>query len=273
LKNDSPPHQEDELQVFDPCENGLFIAADEFSSSVPWKVQKYGVDGPLTDEQISFITAEFALEFDDLRKLSGSLGIALHPSQNLIPISRSIAAARAAKEVQRARSEIETAIKVVNRAIWRLESVQSVSGSPDEAPRLQQALVLPLKASLGQLSVARSKIEEGSKHPNEMLLIAPDDKRRLRDRRRELVIRALFRFWMNAGNKLTFTTDTLTSERRGPLIGFVNAVVACVTDPPSTLYSETIVVELRKFAREELDLMREPKRSVSNASDKSDPHT
>jgi hypothetical protein len=272
LKNDSPPQQDDDLQAFDPYENGLFITADGFSSSVPWKVQRYGVDGPLTDEQISSITAEFALKFDDLRKLSGYLGITLHPSQNLISISRSIAAARAAKEVQRARSEIETAIKVVNGAILRLESVQSGS-EPDDAQGLQQAMVLPLKASLRELSVARSEIEEGLKHPNEVLLIAPDDKRRLHDRRRELVLRALFHFWADADRNLTFTTDPLTSERRGTLIEFVNAVVACVTEPPSTLKAETIVAELRKFPREELDLMRERERSVLNASRKSDRDT
>lgn len=252
MKNDSPPQQEDELQVVDPYEHSLFIAADGFSSSVPWKVQRYGVVGPLADAQISSVAAEFALEFDDLRKLSGYLGTALHPSQNLISVSRSIAVARAAKEIQRARNEIETAITAINSAILRLERVQSGLGGPDDAQRLQQAMVLPLKASLSQLSVARSEIEEGLKHPNEVLLIAPDDKRRLHDRRRELILRALFHFWADAGRKLTFTTDPLTSERRGPLIAFVNAIVACVTEPPSPLKSETIVTELRKFPRHEL---------------------
>lgn len=264
LKNDSPSQQEDELRVFDPYENSLFIAADGFSSSVPWKVQRYRVDGPLTDEQISSIAAEFALGSDDLRKLSGYLGIALHPSQNLVSITRSIAVARASKEIQRARNEIETAIRVVNSAILRLERVQSDS---------QQTMLVPLKASLGQLSIARSEIEKGSKRPHEVLLIAPDDKRRLHDRRREDVLRALFRFWKDAGHKLTFTTNPLTSERRGTLIAFVNAVVACVTEPPSSLKSETIVAELRKFPRQKLDLMRELKRSVLNGSRKSDRDT
>jgi hypothetical protein len=53
-------------------------------------------------------------------------------------------------------------------------------------------MVLPLKASVGLLSVARSEIEKGSKRPDEVLLIAPDDKRRLHDRRREHILRALF---------------------------------------------------------------------------------
>lgn len=256
MKNDSP-QRDNKLHAFDPHENGLFIAADGFSSSVPWKVLKYGVNGPLPDEQISSIAAQFALEFDDLRKLSGYLGIALHPSQNLVSISRSIAVAQAAKEILRARNEIETAIRVVNSAILRLKGVQSGSVSPDDAQPSQQAMVLPLEASLAQLNLARSAIEESSKHPNEVLLIAPDDKRCLHDHRRERILRVLFHFWADAGRNLTFTTDPLTSERRGPLIEFVNAVVACVTEPPSTLKAETIVTELRKFRRQELDLMCE----------------
>jgi hypothetical protein len=239
------------MQKFDQHEHGLFIGADEFSSSVPWKVGKYGKTGPFDDEQINTIAVKFDLRIDDLRRLSGYLGIVLHPSQNLTSISRSKAAARAAKEVQRAYKEIESAITGVNSAIVRLERVQPDSGDPAAAvERFRQAMILPLKISLGQLGAAREGIDEVFKGSQGALLIAPDDKRRLHDRRRELVLRAIFRFWANAGRKLTFTTDPLTSERHGPLIDFANAVVACVTDPPGTLKAEAIVAEIRKFPRE-----------------------
>lgn len=259
-KDDSCSHQNDEMAEPDQhlYDHGIFISADGFSSSVPWKVRKYGKRGPLADEQINSIAAEFALGVEDLRRLSGSLGLELHPIRNLISISRSTAAARAAKEVQRARKEVETAIAAVNRAILRLECVQpNPPGGADSAERFQQVMVLPLKASLRQLGAARREINEISKTLQAALLIAPDDKRRLHDRRRESVLRAIFHFWANAGRKLTFTTDPLSSERRGPLIDFVNAVVACVTDPPGTLKAETIVAEIRKFPPEEVELVRD----------------
>ena len=41
------------MQKFDQHEHGLFIGADEFSSSVPCKVGKYGKTGPFDDEQIN----------------------------------------------------------------------------------------------------------------------------------------------------------------------------------------------------------------------------
>lgn len=262
-KEDSPSRQIDEMPKLDLNEHGLFISADGLDSSVPWKVGKYGIVGPLGDDQINSIAIRFALRVDDLRKFSRYLGIALSPSQNLISISRSTAARRAAKELQRAHKEVETAIAAVKRAILRLECVQpSQLCGANNAERFQQVMVLPLKASLKQLGAARREINEISKKPEAPLLIAPDDKRHLHDRRRERVLQTIFLFWVGAGRKLTFTTDPLTSERRGPLIDFVNAVVACVTDPPSTLKPETIVAEIRKSrARVELasQLAKDPK--------------
>jgi hypothetical protein len=237
-------------------DRSLFIAADGFSSSVPWKVRKYERAGPLSSEQINSISAKFGLGIDDLRQLSVSLGLMLHPAQNLISISRSRAAGRAAKEIKHAHKDVETAVASVKRAIRRLAQVQPDSSDRNSADRLQQVLLRPLKASLRQLDAARSKIEVAEKSPQPPLLIAPDDKRCLHDRRRELVVNVLLHFWANAGRKLTFTTDPITSERRGPLIDFVNAIVACVTDPPAALKAEAIVAEIRAFRPEELEALR-----------------
>ncbi len=246
-KDKSRPHQICEMPEFDVHEHGMWISGDGTNSSVPWKIAKYGVAGALGDEQIRSIVAEFALGIDDLRRLSLSLGVSLHPIHNLIPVTRSTATARAVKEVKSAHKKINSAMAAVNSAITGLERVQPESGDPGSADRLQRATVLHLKAIFGQLSAALSAVDKLSKNPQALLLIAPNDKRRLHDQRRELVLSALFHFWANAGRKLTFTTDPLTSKRRGPLIDFVNAVVACVTDPPSTLKGESIVTELRKF--------------------------
>ena len=73
---------------------------------------------------------------------------------------------------------------------------------------------VPLKASLGQLSVARSEIEKGSKRPDGVLLIAPDDKRRLHDRRRELILRALFRGPRSVGLVIFSIAKSCASKRR-----------------------------------------------------------
>lgn len=57
----------------------------------------------------------------------------------------------------------------------------------------------------------------------------------------------IFKLWTEIGRPLTFTTDPITSQRGGPLIAFVNAVVQCITEPASTLTGEAIKTEIERF--------------------------
>lgn len=69
---------------------------------------------------------------------------------------------------------------------------------------------------------------------------APLDRRNLKDRRRDEVLGEIFQAWVNCGRTITFTTDAITSKRRGELIDFSQAVCLCLTDPPTEIKSETI---------------------------------
>lgn len=73
------------------------------------------------------------------------------------------------------------------------------------------------------------------------------DKRRARDVRRNIVCTSIFNSWDESGRKLSYSTDPLTSERGGRLFDFVNAVVECISDPPSHLNGETVKIELDEF--------------------------
>jgi hypothetical protein len=73
------------------------------------------------------------------------------------------------------------------------------------------------------------------------------DKRLLRDDRRVMVCTAIFNIWEEVGLPLGYTTDPLTSERRGALFDFANTVVELITDPPSRLSGGTLRMELDDF--------------------------
>lgn len=73
------------------------------------------------------------------------------------------------------------------------------------------------------------------------------DKRRTYDIRREIVCTGIFNVWDEAGRPLSFTTDPITSRRGGPLPEFVNTVVACITEPSSTLSGEAIRTEIDRY--------------------------
>jgi len=77
------------------------------------------------------------------------------------------------------------------------------------------------------------------------------DKRRVGDDRRNLVLTQIFRFWASIGRPVTITTDGSTSERTGPLVDFVNAVVGCTTEPQAHLKGETIWAEIKAWKTNE----------------------
>ena len=73
------------------------------------------------------------------------------------------------------------------------------------------------------------------------------DKRRLRDERRRIACKFIFAFWQESGRPLSYSTDPITSVRGSPLVEYVNAVVACISDPPSQLTGETIKFKIEEF--------------------------
>jgi hypothetical protein len=219
---------------------------------VHWKPLDHGEFAALSEEQIESLAARFSLRTDDLRKLSRAVAIDLSPvpgiGTGLIPASRSTAVARGTKGLDRALKQVALAERHLRRAVAELnrlppnraadtdhvneflETMRSVSSFPDQ---------------LNALGLRMAKI---AKNPDVALSIAPDNWRPTRDPRRKLVLEDIFQFWKSTGHD-TFTTETFNSRRRGPLIEFVNAVFACISDPPTKLGAELIIAEFRKFSR------------------------
>ncbi|SHM80737.1 hypothetical protein SAMN05443432_1213 [Roseovarius litoreus] len=75
------------------------------------------------------------------------------------------------------------------------------------------------------------------------------DKRRVKDVRREIVVTQIFNMWERSGRKLRYTTDPITSERRGELVEFVNDVVIYLTEPATSIDTDTIKKDLDDFKK------------------------
>ena len=73
------------------------------------------------------------------------------------------------------------------------------------------------------------------------------DRRKARDLRKEIVCWTIFTFWTERGLPLKFTTDPIRSERGGNLFDFVNAIVECMTDPPTRISGETLKFDLKRY--------------------------
>jgi hypothetical protein len=230
-------------------EFGLFISGDGIRQSVPWKLGAYGRDGVLSQQQISRLAETFNLQVALLSRVSQSLGRVLDPEQfpYLVCVQRSKAVARADRALAAARADIAAAQKRATTAAMNFNKLY-VDDYRDPAGALSLAQTRDqaqrCAADLGQLHAALAAV---TRSPSEVLLLEPADKREVIDFRRGPVLRAAFQFWYDAGRKLTYTTDPLTSARSGPLIDFVDALVACVTEPSSTLSGHTVVQALASF--------------------------
>ncbi|MFT4795045.1 MAG: hypothetical protein ACJAVR_003873 [Paracoccaceae bacterium] len=240
------------MATFEDSDGTHFISSDEISKSVPWRLMDYeaaGAAGALTDEQVQEIAVRFEFDRNEIERLSIFLAHMLNPRENpmWVPIDRTVATARANKELERAHAEISAATRQLAKAAKRLETLSASTSEKNEL-RMER-----LKLSIGQASVhagdAVKELQAIASTRDFALVLSYSRKGRARDLHRRAVIFAVTFIWDVNDRNVTYTTDSISGERRGQFIDFTNAVVACVTDPPTTLPAETIVSELRVLRR------------------------
>lgn len=217
--------------------------------SVGWRVRLYTEDeGALTDAQIQQLGTDHGLDIDTLQTLSIGLTIALDPQRQLMRDEmKPLQEARADKEVEAAINELEAALKKLMSVRAKIEAVRFKSlfvytGAPNAsiAQRVDFDLAIADVASFRRYLAVM--LRGGLISFREI-----SDKRRVKDERRRVVCWFIFKFWQENGRKLSYTTDPDTSERTGPLVEFVNSIVACISDPPGKISGETIKSEIDAF--------------------------
>lgn len=82
------------------------------------------------------------------------------------------------------------------------------------------------------------------------------DRRKTRDLRREIVCWTTFNFWEENGRKLGYTSDLVRDARGGPLIDFINSIVACMTEPSTTISGETLKMDIEKYNAFRIEVMK-----------------
>jgi hypothetical protein len=212
-----------------------------------------------------------------LTELSQRIGRNLDVSEpvNLVHVSMSKGAARAAKEAERSLKNLDAAFENLSEASDRLRPFcPNRKGNPEGAAHFTRALALMRQCEC-LLEEAEQALHLAMRAGPFALVLAPTDKRVISDVRRKHVLRSIFQFWNDAGPRGRYTSDPGSSKRRGPLIDFTNAIVECVTDPPSRLSPNTIVAEFSKFkpiTREFLEQLR-AMRGMGRNEDEEPPQT
>jgi hypothetical protein len=219
--------------------------------TIPWRLhdRKPSSEGALSQSQMSHLCSSHILDPKAVGELSRKLDSALSRTLNLSQPELLLS------KLDRGSKQLDSVISDLRSAEDRLantsETLQNLSfknpyghiGMPNPSIRHLKALAKCREA----LSSIRSFVEVAKREQWAVYAGAPD-KRRVRDVRRTMVCVAIFNFWEEAGRKLSYTTDPIDRSRRGgPLIDFVNALVECITNPPSQISGDTIKTELEEF--------------------------
>ena len=217
---------------------------------LPWRTgaEKSGSRGVLSRKQISDLSATFGIGGGALLELSRKLSMALSEDLNLSqPELVQPKIARGAREARKAIDALEKAEKQIERARDHLAQLRfrnewAHCGVPDPGDQHMAGFLEGSRA----IAEFRHFLQVMAR---EQLVTFTDvpDKRRVKDLRRDIVTTTIFNFWDERGRTLTITTDPDSGERSGELVRFVNAVVACLTDPPCRLHGETIFLDLKAF--------------------------
>ncbi|NOD49264.1 MULTISPECIES: hypothetical protein [unclassified Ruegeria] len=224
-------------------------------TSVNWNVQNYDRQGALSEVMRTDLTIRFDIEECELDNLSNKLAFALAPDtarQSIVTIVR---------QMEKGPEQLETVLQDLRRAEHYLKRAsQGFSNLRIDYPKAGHGTDDPNRLLHGLFDGAVTTVEEidhcltrsAGKYSARTLDVP--DKRRTRDERRTIVLRQIFELWERIGRRVSYSTDGVTSERRGPLVDFVNAVVPLLSNPPATISGETIRNEMREW-RTERDMM------------------
>ncbi|MGC9371244.1 MAG: hypothetical protein ACP5DX_17040 [Paracoccaceae bacterium] len=217
---------------------------------LPWKLHsgKSPSSGALTIEQIQRIDAQHGFNdgplLDLSRKLAGAQSDPLNLSQPELAAAKK---ERGGREAQKAIKDLKRAEKAVAKAreavdLLRFSNPYAHTGMPNPAEQ-HLASFISAADNIADFrkyleTMTRAELVGYGDHPN---------RRKARDLRKEIVCWTVFGFWEERGRPLSFTTDYKTSERGGDLFAFVNAIVECMTDPPTQISGETLKRDLGLF--------------------------
>ncbi|MGE5303530.1 MAG: hypothetical protein ACM3TN_09400 [Alphaproteobacteria bacterium] len=217
---------------------------------INWKLDAYSKAGALNQNQINSLAAQFGFDTRQLAALSVKLGRLLHPRFQISGIAGPMARlARGPKELEKGLAKLRRAEKSLADALEHFDQLTIIdphgrNGSENPFVTFRHRL----RGALGDVQRIHQIFRKNAA-TRSVSFDATPDRRMVRDERRSSVCYAVFHFWKMSGRKLTFSTDTISGERKGALFDFVNAITACVTDPAAKLSGHTIYDELKAYTR------------------------
>lgn len=232
----------------------IWLSTDGINTSAPWRLGSYGDDGALSDSDVSELAERFKLSAALLQTLSQRLGYCLDVDSevNLVRIKRSTAIERADKELKKAAK----LAKELQAAAAKLTTLLTPLSDQFALRKEDAALLLVAKAQADEVSNkvadAVTAIQTVRDTPGAAAVMSPFSKVYVWDKRRQYVVETCCYAWLEAGRPVTYSSKERTekgTDRGGPLMDFLQAVVIRLTDPPRELSQETIRKDLDRLKK------------------------
>jgi hypothetical protein len=247
----------------DDDEQPIYLHQEGFRHAHPWRLGDYGDKGILQEENITRLITKHGLPEPVTRDLSVFLGYCLSSHKdaaiNLAKVSPSKAIERGTDEIERAFASI----RIIGRRLSQVdETFAKLRPAPSQGAKVSRRL-LALQAQISDYNRAweEQRFEDACLEilntPGAVADLSPDDKRKLGDSRRMLVVETCCYAWLEAGKKISVSTGTVgpdTGKRTGRLIDFIQDVGLMIGDPKTRLSGETLKEDIERF--EELHAIR-----------------
>ena len=214
---------------------------------VSWRLCRATERSALTAEQVQHLADTFGLSFEDVSQLGVNLVWALRAKNGPRSVTDT-AERKGALAFKAAMKDIAKATALLDSARKQLRQLKnSVELSEDRYISSEQDLFAMLIEAAVKANLAAELFQERVAAGMTTKLRGTGDKRRDMGIRRGMVCTCIMTFWQSLGRTVSYTTDINTFHRSGPLIAFINSVISCITDPPTSLKGETLRKEIDRF--------------------------
>ena len=230
----------------------VYLHFDSYRAGLSWPVADYEEKGFFTVAQKDEIASRFELSPELVSNLSLYVGNTLDRDSlmNLTRVSRIKAVDAAKKELRRAvrhagedaprREKLVEALLACDALFAKTRADAAVLGKA-------QALARNPECSLTDLLEVTDAVLAC---PASAAILAPTDRRKILDGRRDHIVRSCCYVWMDAGRPLTYTTrsDKLSKEQReGPLFDLIRTVMGMILPKGKRPSDETIRKDIDRF--------------------------
>ncbi|MFD1193814.1 hypothetical protein ACFQ3C_03930 [Seohaeicola saemankumensis] len=237
-----------------PDDYSIWLSMDGIAPSVPWRLGSYGNGGALSDSDLLELAKQFDLPTGLLRTLSQQLGFCLDVESevNLVEVKRSKAIERTGSDIEKALKLTETMEAAAKKLAALLEPLSTQFANSKEDAAILPAARAKAQELCSTITATIDAIDAIRRTSGSAAVMRPFNKVHVWDKRREYVIKTCCHTWSEVRRSITYTSNDAApkgKKREGPLVDFIQAIVAKVTDPPKELRVETIRKDIDRFKK------------------------